>query len=103
MNASLNVLANSEQKPRRLVLDSKDINAISSFAQKRMRLPQKFLLERAKKLKISDDARAIIYILLGYELMAAVSEEDRAAMADIADNFRVWASAAVTEPAESEE
>jgi hypothetical protein len=92
MNASLNSLDEPVHISRKLVLDSRDINAISAFVQKRIRLPKEFLLDKARTLDISEDARTIIYILLDGELDSSISEDDREAFKEIAANFSLWVS-----------
>lgn len=80
-----------------LGLSSKDINAISTFAQKRSRLPATFLLSHVEDIDdISDDAKEIIRVLL--HLDAAEPDEEFGQNASryeevkkVAEYFADWA------------
>lgn len=93
--------AKSKAKSGQVRLSSHDVNVISAIIQQKDALPKKFLLEKAKTSRISNDAVEIVEILLDesfsplikHRVGGVVQGTKKAEKRSIADQFYRWALA----------
>lgn len=88
-----------EKRSGQVRLSSHDVNVISAIIQQKDALPRKFLLDKARSSRISNDAIEIVEILLDESFapkvssMSASPTRKSAAKQSIADEFYRWAVA----------
>lgn len=93
--------AKSKERSGQVKLSSHDVNVISAIIQQKDALPKRFLLEKAKSSRLSNDAIEIVEILLDDSFSPLIQDRTggplqatkKAAKRIIADEFYRWALA----------